>query len=215
MKTRDEKPTTVVDKQLYSSIIYEIIIQSNKPLKNQNGFYCKIQAVDSISNQEVTKVGDIPILGGKKTLGYFKFGEKSSLKVKFSEGSSHHNKAEFSFLLHFSLDEKFQYPFLILKSSSFLVYARKPTPPKCSINLTNNTLKINQNKKLQIPSIPLLLKRPNNFSNDLPVLKKVKVEKEELEINSFVDELFNQLSSFSNKDQIRGIQLIKDSFNLD
>lgn len=129
VKTRNDEPTTVIPNRMFSSLKYEFEFQVIPGFLNSTIkpiLLGKLQVIDAETNEEIIK-NDKPVLKGV-TEGCLTTDENSILKMKlklqFGE-MSHGEKKDCRFQLCLYTPSDLFCPVLVLKSSSFKVYARR------------------------------------------------------------------------------------------
>jgi len=133
-KTRCDKPSEEVDYTLYSSLKYEI--KSNLfGSFNYKFLLAKIYVVDALTGEVITKNNN-PVLKGTIQCTIVNSSESNTskvqevsgtLKVQFTDISYHHKKGEVCWEIQYFQPDDLNNSILKMRSSPFIVYARKPS----------------------------------------------------------------------------------------
>jgi len=131
-KTRCDKPTEEVEDILYSSLKYEIKQKLVGKL-NYPFLLSKIYVVESTTGEIVQK-NNKSVLKGTIECAITNSSEKNEekeisgvLKVQFTDVSYHHKKCDFCWEISIFTPNELNNPILKIRSSSFKVFARKPS----------------------------------------------------------------------------------------
>jgi len=129
-KTRCDKPAEEVEEILYSSLKYEI---KQKLIGNLNFPFLlsKIYVVES-NTGEIVQKNNKSVLKGQVEVAITNSSDKDSeisgiLKVQFTDVSYHHKKCDFCWEIAYFTPNELNEPILKIRSSSFKVFARKPS----------------------------------------------------------------------------------------
>eukprot|EP01080_Neovahlkampfia_damariscottae_P011143 gene11143-3965_t len=125
-----ESMSNKIDEQLYRPIKYELIhtFKGKDNFNTKKDFILiKIQIVDDETNEEILKNGNKIISVSESAFTKNKEGifENQKMKFNFLDCSYHNENRRFSFKVSYYLNNNLKNPFLVKKSNSFLVYARK------------------------------------------------------------------------------------------
>lgn len=135
-KTRCEEPSEEVPDKLYSSLKYELRIQATGAICEQVPFLlARCTLVDAVEFAEVLKDSKSALKGvveGSivKPPATTEQKLEGSLKVQCLDVSYHHKKRGFCFQIAFYVPSNLDVPVMVMRSASFLVYARKPSQGK-------------------------------------------------------------------------------------
>jgi len=131
-KTRCDKPTEEVEDILYSSLKYEIKQKLVGKL-NYPFLLAKIYVVES-NTGEIVQKNNKSVLKGTIECAITNSSEKNEekeisgvLKVQFTDVSYHHKKCDFCWEISIFTPNELNNPILKIRSSSFKVFARKPS----------------------------------------------------------------------------------------
>uniref|UniRef100_A0A7S1KTF8 Uncharacterized protein n=1 Tax=Percolomonas cosmopolitus TaxID=63605 RepID=A0A7S1KTF8_9EUKA len=159
-KTRCDPETTIVPKQMFSSLKYQIkvIIKCDDVLRNE--FSCLIARCTVVDAEdgyrEILKDGSIILDDTPEVaLSLTKDGFSGTLKVRFTDCSYHHNSHDFCWVLKFFAPKNLTTPLLVVRSGAYRVLARrpksvttkKPKKPNAKKDTTTKSSNKGKNKK--------------------------------------------------------------------
>lgn len=209
LKTRREKPTSLVPERLYSSLKYEVQITATGEFVRPLPFLlARISVVDAITLQPISKNNKAVTKGeNESALTHPPNGPgniiKGAIKVQFDSSISyHHDKREVCLEINFFMNEALDQPVLTKRTVPVKMFARKPNKKQ-----TKNV------PLVQAP--PCSSKRKRDQVQEEPQSKIAKVDSFQLsDFEKKLDALVESSRSLSYEDRQRATGLIFSKFGL-
>jgi hypothetical protein len=146
LKTRLEKATNKIAKELYAPIVYQMSQKVTGPSSDSTKFIMTKFFAISETNEILTKNGKSILIGGTECGLTFNENEKSyqgTTKIQFNANSSHFEGKEFKLLIQYFIGDM-NIPIYSMVSSKFRVYARKPNKKKENASTVSSKRKLEQ-----------------------------------------------------------------------
>jgi len=213
LKTRREKPTTLVPERLYSSLKYEMLITATGEFVRSLPFLlARISVVDAITLKPVSKNNKAVTKGeNESALTHPPNGPgdviKGAIRVQFDSSISyHHDKREVCLEMNFFMNEALDQPILTKRTVPVKMFARKP----------------NKKHGKNAPPASSTLKRKREADveeENQPKIAKVQHQQQPstFQLADFerrLDELVEQSRHLSYEDRQRATGLILSKFGL-
>jgi hypothetical protein len=214
LKTRREKPTTLVPERLYSSLKYEMQITATGEFVRSLPFLlARISVVDAITLQPISKNNKAVTKGeNESALTHPPNGPgniiKGTIKVQFDSSISyHHDKKEVCLEMSFFMNEALDQPILTKRTGPVKMFARKPNK---------------KHGKNAPSSAPKRKREADAEEENLPKIAKVQQHQQQQPSSSFqladferrLDDLVEQSRHLSYEDRQRATGLILTKFGL-
>lgn len=207
LKTRREKPTSLVPERLYSSLKYEIQITATGEFVRSVPFLlARISVVDAKTFEPISKNNKAVTKGeNESALTHPPNGPgniiKGTIKVQFDSSISyHHDKREVRLEMNFFLNEALDKPILTKRTVPVKMFARKP-------NKKHNKTEVTPTKR----------KREAEVKEEAQPAKIAKVAQPEFQFSDFekrLDSLVESSINLSYEDRQRATGLILQKFGL-
>jgi hypothetical protein len=160
LKTRLEKATNKIAKELYAPIVYQMSQKVTGPSSDSTKFIMTKFFAISETNEILTKNGKSILIGGTECGLTFNETEKSyqgTTKIQFNANSSHFEGKEFKLLIQYFIGDM-NIPIYSMVSSKFRVYARKPNKKKENASTVSSKRKLEQSSSSSDDESPKMKK---------------------------------------------------------
>jgi hypothetical protein len=209
IKTRREKPTSLVPERLYSSLKYELHITAKGEFVRSLPFLlARISVVDAAKLQPISKNKAVMKGENESALTHPPDGPgdviKGAIKVQFDSSISyHHDKREVCLEMNFFMNEALDQPILTKRTVPVKMFARKPNkkhnknvPPSSTSSKRKREADVEEEVQPKIPRT----QSSSNFSI--------------LDFEKRLDDLVEQSQHLNYEDRQRATGLILSKFGL-